>query len=382
MVKTLETTDQWTKDILPLAKHFQHVFANCPELSFQEYQTQKFILEILKQYGIKGAKKIGTTGVVVLLKGTSKQKSTRCIGIRSDMDGLHIKGKNVHRCGHDIHMASVLSVCILLHYIRSSWSGIVKIFFQPAEEIGKGALRLIEKGILRNPSINALLGLHLLPGLKQGSIGLSSGPVTSSIVSFSIRVIGKEIHSSIPEQGINAIQVSSNLVSRLYSHLTLLTKSKNYFSFNISAIESDSPENVVCPLAIIKGSMRSFSSKLLEKAIKIIKKDCEIVEKQTHSQVTFSLHHVTPSVDNDKYLVNELKSCLKDTVSTFQFLASEDFSYYSKQVPSVMFFIGTGSTSNLHTIGFKPKVDNTLGICIQTLLQSSLCLLNNIDKDY
>jgi amidohydrolase len=382
MGEITDMVESVVQSFLPVACDFQRFFASSPELAFKEKQTQSYILSILSQTGIKCAKKIGLTGIVVCIKGTKqKQSKTKCIGIRSDMDGLEIKGKNVHRCGHDIHMASVLSIALILHHLRDYWSGTVKVFFQPAEETGEGALRLLDEGILSSPKIDFLLGVHLSPGLKQGYIGLHDGPVTSSIVTFSIQVVGKETHSSTPEKGINALQVSSDLVTQLYDSIKQNSKSTEYLSFSIAGIESNSPENVVCPLATIKGSIRSFSSSLIKRSLRVIKDTCKSVQDNTKSKISCYIKGVTPSVKNDKGLVKKISSCLTFIDRDFAFLGSEDFSYYSLKVPSVMMFIGTGKSSSLHTLAFKPNRKETLRHCILSLLQSTLCLLNSRVED-
>src|SRR6056297_2620382 len=205
-------------------------FHQHPELANKETRTSKKIIESLEKLGLEVKKDLGknSTGVTGLIKGKNKNKT---IGLRVDMDALEIKEETdlsfasnnsgiMHACGHDAHTTIGLGVANVLMKIKDQLNGNVKIIFQPAEEDGPhggGARPMIKDGVLEDPKVDALLGLHIWPELMLGQVGTKKGPITASSDPFTIKVTGKETHGAYPHLGIDSVLVGSNIVNNIHT---------------------------------------------------------------------------------------------------------------------------------------------------------------------
>src|SRR6056297_2301981 len=198
-----------------------------PESSQKEYRTSKKIYNILKEIGLKVEKDYYNTGVVGLIEGENgeieKNGKEKTIALRFDMDALEMEEKNnhsftsnneglMHACGHDGHIAMGLGTARILNEMKDEISGNIKLIFQPAEEDapnGGGAQYMIQEGVLEDPDVDAMLGLHIWPDLPFGKIGTKKGVIMGASDPFTINVIGKGVHASQPYQGIDPIVIGS-----------------------------------------------------------------------------------------------------------------------------------------------------------------------------
>lgn len=199
-------------------------FHKHPELAFNEYHTSEVIIEELKSMGIEFTKGLAGTGVMGVVKGKEKGK---VILLRAEMDALPIeedldldfKSNNIgimHACGHDVHMANLLSVARILVDLKHAFNGTIKLLFQPGEEKGGGAKKVIAEGILDNPKVQAAIGMHIMP-IEKGQILISSGNITAYSDGFTIKIIGKQAHTSKPEDGVDAINIAGHIIVALNS---------------------------------------------------------------------------------------------------------------------------------------------------------------------
>jgi len=204
----------------------RHIHSN-PELGGEEFATTAFVEKILKSAGF-ATKRITKTGVVGLIYGTKKGSSakTRTIMLRADIDALPITEKTgkcyaskksgvMHACGHDGNTAIVLGAAMELANRRDEFHGCVKLIFQPKEETGDGALSLIRAGVLNNPGVNAVIGVHVSPWLKPGLIGLKEGHMMAAVDKFEIEVIGDGGHGAYPHKTKDPIVLSAESGERL-----------------------------------------------------------------------------------------------------------------------------------------------------------------------
>ena len=193
-----------------------------PELGYQEFETAKFISEKLKEFDIEHKTNVAKVGVVGLIKGKSGRDKT--IGIRADMDALALQEENdveyksknngvMHACGHDSHVAMLLVAAKILNKLKDKLNGNVKLFFQPAEETEGGAKPMVEEGVLENPTVSAVLGLHVEDEINVGTIQVKDGPLTASSDTFEIEIIGKGGHGAYPHDTIDPILVGAELVN-------------------------------------------------------------------------------------------------------------------------------------------------------------------------
>src|SRR5882672_7492564 len=202
----------------------RHLHTN-PELSYQEYQTAKFVAGKLKDLGLKPVEGIAGTGIVVLIEGRNPGKKS--IALRADMDALPIqetntvpyKSKNpgvMHACGHDVHTASLLGTAKILNEIKDQFEGTVRFLFQPGEEKNPGgASYMIRDGALKNPQPISILGQHVFPLLPAGKIGFREGMYMASADEIYLKVIGKGGHGAAPDLAIDPILIASHIIIAL-----------------------------------------------------------------------------------------------------------------------------------------------------------------------
>ena len=209
--------------IVPKVIEYRRHFHQFPELSFEEFETSEFIADKLRELGYNVRTNIGGTGVMAVLDTGIPGP---VIAFRADMDalpimeesGLDFDSKRVgvmHACGHDGHMAILLGTAMLLMEIKYQLKGVIKLIFQPGEEANGGAKCIINDGALKNPDVEGVYALHMMPDIPTGTIAVKSGYMTATDDEFYIKVYGSDAHSSEPETGINAINIASQIVMGL-----------------------------------------------------------------------------------------------------------------------------------------------------------------------
>ncbi len=196
-----------------------------PELGFQEKLTAEFVSQKLQEWGIEHQTGIAQTGIVAIIKG-GKIDSGKVLAIRADMDALPIQELNevpyksqhdgvMHACGHDGHTAIALGTAYYLQVTRQNFAGTIKIIFQPAEEGPGGAKPMIEAGVLKNPDVDAIIGLHLWNNLPLGTVGVRAGALMAAVECFKCTILGKGGHGAMPHQTVDSIVVAAQIVNAL-----------------------------------------------------------------------------------------------------------------------------------------------------------------------
>ncbi|MEO6916275.1 MAG: M20 family metallopeptidase, partial [Chitinophagaceae bacterium] len=215
-----------------------------PELSYQEFETSKFIQEYLSSLGIPFSIK-ATTGVIGLIEG--KNPSKKIIALRADIDALPIQEENdvpyksmrpgiMHACGHDVHTSVLMGASKILHELRDDWEGTVKLIFQPGEERNPGgASILIKEGVLKDPAPTAIFGLHVHPALETGKLSFRGGKVMASADEIFITIRGKGGHAAAPHTTIDTILVASHVVVALQQ---VISRNRDPFSPSVLSITS------------------------------------------------------------------------------------------------------------------------------------------------
>ena len=346
-----------------------------PELSNREVRTSKVIAARLKALGFDDIRTgVSNTGIVALLKGG---KPGPVVGIRADMDALPIeetidvpyKSQNKgakHACGHDVHMTVALGTAELLSRMRGEIAGSVKFVFQPAEEGApegedSGAVRMIREGALENPGVKAIFALHTTPNLEAGTIGYAPGAMLASSDSLTVRVIGQKVHAAWPHQGIDPVFVAAEVVMGLQSIRSRRIDPLEPMVLTFGSIHGGNRHNIIADEVTLEGTLRTHSEAVREKAISLIR---EIVSGVAAShgakaEVSWSPRSNPPTV-NDSKLVEATLPILRKTVGDANVIhvppvmGAEDFSYFQKQIPGFMFWLGVGNkakgiTAMLHT---------------------------------
>lgn len=369
-------------------------FHQNPELSFEEFDTSDYIAARLQEMGYEVKRNIGGTGVIAEL---DTGRAGRHIAFRADMDALPIleetglafeseKAGLMHGCGHDGHMAVLLGTAMILRELRDELRGTIRFIFQPGEEANGGARCVINDGGLKKPDVEAIFGLHMMPDLPCGTIGIRAGHLSATDDEFVIRIHGKSAHSSEPEVGLNAIVVASHVITALDSVLSNNIGPFQVATFSICQIQGGEAINVIPDSAEMKGMIRC-----VEKSDKMkIRARMEAIVENTarafggEGEIEFIPGF--PSVNNDASLTRltieaaERVLAHKDDVYLIErpHLGSEDFAYYQEEVPGVMFMLGCAQegteTGSLHSPILNINEDSFLhGVEIFAEIAAMMC---------
>lgn len=369
-----------------------HLHAH-PELSYQEFETSKFIQQKLKEYNIPFEIK-ATTGVVGLIKG--KNPESRVIALRADMDALPIteqnevpyKSKNpgvMHACGHDVHSSCLLGASKILSETKSDWEGTVKLFFQPGEEKNPGgASLLIKDGALENPRPEAIFALHVNPQLEIGNLSFREGITMASADELYITIKGKGGHAAAPHLTTDTILIASQLIVSLQQ---IISRNNNPFSpsvLSITSIQGGHTTNVIPTEVKLMGTFRAMNEEWRFKAHELIRKQTKELVASMGAEADVHIDVGYPCVYNNKELYTKAKKIAEDFMGdankvgeTEMRMGAEDFGYYSQEIPGCFFRLGTankskGITAGVHTPMF--NIDESaieIGIGIMACFGSS-----------
>lgn len=340
-----------------------------PELSYEEYETQQFVIDELEKMGGMHIRKIAKTGVIAdITKGEG-----RCIALRADLDALPLqeetdlpfasKKPNVmHACGHDAHTAMLLGAAKLLK--EASFTGKVRLIFQPSEENNfndpegwAGSERVINEGGLEG--VDAIIGMHQRPEIEAGILGIQSGPVMASADMFQILVKGKSSHAGAsPEKGIDAIYIAGQLLSMIQGIPFRKLSPKHTGVISIGTIHGGQIANIIADKVLMTGTMRALQTEAREKMLEEVKALCHHLGKMHSTEIEFTNLQQVPLVFNDSELTQGVFSSACKILpahrisDTLDMMAAEDFSFFSQRVPSFFGFLGTrvenGEVYGLH----------------------------------
>ncbi len=369
-----------------------HLHAN-PELSYQEFETSKFVQAKLKEFGVPFEIK-ATTGVVGLIEGKNPNK--RIIALRADMDALPIKEENdipykskndgvMHACGHDVHTTCLLGAAKILQETKNSWEGTVKLVFQPGEEKNPGGASLmIKDGVLDNPKPEAILALHVNTILEVGKLSFRSGKAMASADEIYITVKGKGGHAASPQLIVDPILISSHLIIALQQ---IISRNNNPFNpsvLSISAINGGNTTNVIPNEVKLMGTFRAMDETWRFKAHELIKTLCTDLVTSMGGEVVLHIDIGYPCVINNEQITNAAAAKAKlymgdEHISETELrMGAEDFGYYAQQIPACFYRLGTmnaskGITAGVHTPLFNIDEDAIeIGMGMMAWLGSSV----------
>lgn len=350
----------------------RHLHAN-PELSYQEYKTSKFVAEQLRSYGLEPTEGIAGTGVVALIKG--KNPGKKVIALRADMDALPITEVNdvdykstnkgvMHACGHDVHTSSLLGTAKILAGLRDQFEGTVKLIFQPGEEKNPGgASMMIKEGVLENPRPGAILGQHVMPLVPVGKIGFREGMYMASSDEIYIKVVGKGGHGATPELTIDPVVIASHIIIALQQVISRNASPKQPTVLTFGRIVGEGATNIIPNEVNIAGTFRALNEEWRENGLRKIIKMAESIAEGMGGRAEIELSRGYPYLENNPELTRRIRAAAEayvgkeNVVEIDLTLGSEDFAYYSHQVPASFYRLGTrneskGITSYVHTPTF------------------------------
>ncbi|MBD6619045.1 amidohydrolase [Komarekiella sp. 'clone 1'] len=361
-----------------------------PELGFQEKLTAEFVSRKLQEWGIEHQTGIAQTGIVAIIKGNkldpqsnpkskirlekfategnpphnfSQNPKLPVLAIRADMDALPIQELNevpyrsqhdgvMHACGHDGHTAIALGTAYYLNQHREDFAGTVKIIFQPAEEGPGGAKPMIETGVLKNPDVDAIIGLHLWNNLPLGTVGVRSGALMAAVESFECKILGKGGHGAMPHQTVDSVVVAAQIVNALQTIVARNVNPIDSAVVTVGELHAGTRRNVIADTARMSGTVRYFNP-AFEGFFK--QRIEQIVTGICQSQgASYDLEYSSlyPPVINDAGMAELVRSVAEDVIETpvgivpeCQTMGGEDMSFFLQEVPGCYFFLGSANSA-------------------------------------
>lgn len=327
-----------------------------PELSFEEFKTADLVKRQLQAWGIPYTEGWAKTGVVGILK---QGHSDRAIGLRADMDALPMQEINqfphasqnpgkMHACGHDGHTAMLLSAANYLAQHRH-FDGTVYLIFQPAEEGGGGARRMIEEGLFERHPMEAVFGMHNWPGIPVGQFGVKTGGMMASSNEFEVLIKGKGAHAAQPQKGIDPIMIAVQIAQ---SWQTIVSRNLNPLEpavLSITQIHSGSATNVIPDEASLIGTVRTFSTAALDMIESRMQQIAQATAAAFDADLDFRFQRNYPPLINHARETELAVKVMRDLVGADHVnaeveatMGAEDFAYMLQAKPGCYVFIGNG----------------------------------------
>ena len=407
---SLSINAQDFKEIEKKVIEWRHEIHQNPELSNREFNTSKMVAKHLEGLGIEVQTGIAHTGVVGVLRG---KKPGKVIALRADMDALPVTERNnlpyksnviakynnketgvMHACGHDTHVAIMMGVAEILSK-NNNFNGTIKFIFQPAEEGAPegetgGALQMIKEGVLKNPDVDAIFGLHISSGLHVGKIKYRPKGIMAASQRFVIDVIGKQSHGSSPWLGVDPILVSSQIISGLQTIISRNSElTKQAAVISVGSIHSGIRFNIIPESVQMIGTIRTLDAEMKEIIRKRMNEIVKGVASAYGAKASVTITDGASITYNDPDLTEKMLPSLQliagkeNVILSDAVTGAEDFSYFQDEVPGLYYFLGGTPKSvpendapSHHTPDFYVD-DSSMSLGIKTMTQLALDYLKN-----
>ena len=345
----------WQQDIIALRRDF-HAH---PELGYEETRSAGVVAARLRELGLTVQEGLGVTGV----KGVLRNGDGPVILVRADMDALPVEEQNdwewkseisgkMHACGHDAHMAIGLSVARLLAESRDEWSGTVVFMFQPAEEGGNGAGRMIDDGLLNDPAPDLAFALHVWSDVEVGKVAVSPGPAMASADMFKARIFGRGGHGAMPHQTVDPVVVAAHMVTALQTIVARNIDPLQPCVITVGRIQAGNAGNVIPDEAILEGTFRAFDPQVREELMRRIEEMFKTLPPVFGATGACFFHPPTPATINDEGATEIARQGIENAVGAENvmpwtpLMGAEDMSMVLERVPGCYFFVG-GRNENI-----------------------------------
>jgi len=369
-----------SKRVFPKVKEIREYLHAHPELSWAEKNTSLYIQNILTENKIEFLPNIATHGIVAIIKGNIQ--SDRCIALRADMDALPIQESSdvayksctagvMHACGHDVHMSCLLGAMFVINELKDQLQGSVKFIFQPSEEKQpSGAEAMINEGVLQNPKVDFIVGMHVTPELETGKIGYRVGQFMASADEIYLTVKGKGGHAAQAHKLIDPILIASHIIVALQQIVSRNANAATPTVLSFGDIHGYGATNIIPDEVKIQGTMRTFNELWRKEAHQKIKDICKGVAQSMGGDCIVDIPNGLPFVENDKVITENIIAKARSIFTTEQLvempirMGSEDFGFYSQKIPASFLRLGTKKANEpitqLHTSVFDIDADALL----------------------
>ena len=371
---------------------YRRWFHQHPELSGKEKETAAYIANALREMGLEPQENVGGYGVVALIQGKAPGK---CVGLRADFDALPIQETTdlpyasqnpgvMHACGHDAHAAMLLGAAWVLNELRDQFDGCVKLIFQPSEEnnTDSGAKKMIADGVLENPKVDAMLGQHVWPHGRAGSVLVRNGAMMAASDRFYIRIYGKKSHGSAPENGVDAIVIAAEVINLLQTIISRSVGPLESAVITIGEVRGGSRYNIIADEVEMVGTCRTLTPEIRDAIPPHIESIVRGVTESMGGAYEFEyLKCYSPTVNDPgmfRLVCNAAEEALGPealVIPEHAALTAEDFSFFCEKVPSGYFWLGCGKEHEpfhpLHSGGFSPA-EEALPVGMEVLVTAAL----------
>ena len=378
-----------------------------PELSNREVETAKFIAERLRSFGLEPRTGVAQNGVVAVLTGA---QSGPVVALRADMDGLPVteetslpfasrakgeyEGRPVgvmHACGHDTHMAMLLATAKVLTGIKDRLRGSVVFIFQPAEEgvppaeRPAGAELMVKEGVLKEPSANAIFGLHVYANMPSGHVAWRSGAFMAAADSFEIIVRGRQTHGATPWAGVDPIVLASQIVTALQ---TIVSRQVDITAqpaiVTVGQFEAGVRTNIIPDSARLVGTIRTFDPEMRKDIHARVERMAGSIAESGGATAEVRIHSGYPVTINDPTLADRMRPTLRRILADRVFegpkiTGAEDFSYYQQQVPGMFLLLGITPAAD---VGKAPQNHSPRFMVDESALLTGVRTLVHLTLDY
>jgi amidohydrolase len=346
-------------------REWRHDFHAHPELRFEEVRTSGIVAEKLKAWGYEVHEGIAGTGVVGVLKGGDGQGGS--IGIRADMDALPMQEEanpayrstvagKMHACGHDGHTATLLGAAKYLAETRN-FDGTVNLIFQPAEEGGAGAKKMIEAGLFKNFPCDSVYGLHNMPQIPRGQFAIRKGALMAAADSMKITINGKGGHAAMPHLAIDPIAIGTQIYAAAQTIVSRQIDPFDKAVISITQFHAGTANNVIPAEAILDASIRTVSLETRDMIRDKFKAMCASFAAQHGIEILCDYKAGYPVTLNHDDNVDRVAEAAADVVgaemvdtATVPLMGSEDFSYMLEERPGAYIFLGGGDETHTHSV--------------------------------
>lgn len=352
-----------SQELFEKVKGYREHLHKYPELSYQEFNTMQFVSDTLTQLGIEHKTSVGDTGVVALIYGDKNTPNQPCIGLRSDLDALAIREENqvdykstidgvMHACGHDVHTSILLGVAEIVNELKDELLQPVKLIFQPGEEKNPGgATLMIRDGVLHNPEVKEMYALHVFPDMITGNVGFREGLYMASCDEIYVTIHGKGGHGATPHVTVDPILIGASIITTIQQIISRNCDPTIPSVLTFGHFEGLGATNIIPDKVHLKGTFRTMNEIWREKAWELIKTHVKNVTEAYGGTAEIEISKGYPYLENNPKITGILREKAIDYLGSSKVealpirMTSEDFSYYSQEIPVCFFRLGVRNES-------------------------------------
>ncbi|MGD8189918.1 M20 metallopeptidase family protein [Brevibacillus ginsengisoli] len=351
---------QESQRLLPWLREIRRDFHQYPELGLEEFRTRDQIVHYLTELNIP-CKVVAKTGVLGWIEGTALNEQSakgRTVALRADMDALPILEQNnisyrstadgkMHACGHDVHMTVQLGVARILSEQRENFSGTVKLLFQPAEETVGGAVPMIQEGVLDNPQVDAIFGLHVAPDLPVGHIGVKYGQMNASSDTLHLKIRGENAHGAYPHMGRDAIVIAAQVIVALQTVVSRNVDPRQSAVVSLGTIQGGTQGNIMAGEVRLTGTVRTLDARVRTLVKQRVREVAQLTAQGLGGEAIVEWEEGYTSLVNHSSMVDLVNACgenllgkEKVRVNEWPSLGVEDFAFFLERVPGAFYQLG------------------------------------------